>query len=323
MKRIVNFKKTFTLLVAAVMLISAFAGCSDVKRDSSGKLKIVTTIFPEYDWMKNLTKDVETVELTMLLDKGVDLHSYQPTADDIISISDCDMFVYVGGESDEWVDDALKESTNKDMTVINLLEILGDAAKEEETVEGMQEDADENDGDEVEYDEHVWLSLKNAKTLCSKICEKLIEKDAAHKTTYTDNLKTYIAELDKLDAQYKAVCGSAKNKTLVFGDRFPFRYMTDDYGLTYYAAFSGCSAESEASFKTVVFLAEKLNRLKLGSILTIDGSDQKLAQSIVDTAKAKNVDILTLHSMQSATADGETYLNIMHDNLEVLKKALN
>ena len=262
-------KNVFSALLAALMLAGMLAGCmnssevpmgsataapSQTEAPAHTKISIVTTIFPEYDWVREILGDkADSAEITMLLDNGVDLHSYQPTADDLIKISDCDLFVYVGGESDGWVDDALKNATNKNRKVINLLEILGDSVKEEETVEGMQEE--EEDHEEKEYDEHVWLSLKNAKTLVGAISAALQELDPGNKDTYATNAAAYIEKLSALDGEYQAAVSAGTYQTLLFGDRFPFRYLVDDYGLSYYAAFVGCSAESEASFETVSFLA--------------------------------------------------------------------
>lgn len=293
---------------------------------SADKLKIVTTIFPEYDWVRQIAGDqISNMELTMLLDNGVDLHNYQPTADDIMKISDCDIFVYVGGESDEWVEDALKEAVNKDMQVINLLEVLGDSVKTEEMVEGMQETEHDHEHEE-EADEHVWLSLKNAQTLSNAIASALETADPANKETYAANAASYVEKLAALDTQYQEVVDIASQKTLLFGDRFPFRYLVDDYGLSYYAAFAGCSAESEASFETISFLAQKVDELGLKNVLTIEKSDQKITKTIIENTRDKNQNILTLDSMQSTTSDdvanGTTYLSVMENNLSVLKEAL-
>ena len=335
-------KKISALLLALLMLVGVLAGCgkqNDTDK-TDNKLNIVTTIFPEYDWVREILGDkAENAEITMLLDNGIDLHSYQPTADDIVKISDCDLFIYVGGESDEWVDDALKNATNKDMKVINLLDVLGDYVKTEETVEGMQEeehdhedddeheDADSNDHEEeVEYDEHVWLSLKNAEVLVNAISNALQEIDPDNKDTYATNSASYVKKLSALDADYKAVVDAASNKTVLFGDRFPFRYLVDDYGLSYYAAFVGCSAETEASFETVSFLAKKVDELKLPCVLTIEGTQHKIAETIVENTTEKNQKILTMDSMQSTTSkdvkNGTTYLSVMEKNLSVLKEAL-
>ena len=315
-------KRIISVLLCAVVLIAAFAGCGSAKSGSGKQLKIIATIYPEYEWVKQIVGDVDNVEVDLLLDKGVDLHSFQPTAKDIINISSSDVFIYVGGESDKWVDDVLKEAQNKDIKALNLIEALGDMAKEEKTVEGMQSE-DEGEEDEKEIDEHIWLSVKNASKLCKSIADTLGEKDPDNKETYSKNSEAYIAKLNELDGQYEQACKSAKNNTLIFADRFPFRYLTDDYKLKYYAAFSGCSAESEASFKTLVFLANKLDELKLNKLIIIAGSDKKIADAVIDTAKTKDVEVLTLNSMQSAVGDDDTYLSIMQSNLEVLKKALN
>lgn len=331
---------------------------SSAKIDSDKKkLSVVCTIFPEYDWVKEIIAGKEDkYEVTMLLDKGTDLHSYQPTADDIAKISACDLFIYVGGESDGWVDDALKESSNPNMQVINLMEVMGDSAKEEEVKEGMQaeeehdhdhdgeaaehdhdhdkeanhdhdHDHDNTDEAEIEYDEHVWLSLRNTKKLVAEI-EKAVEKiDAENKQVYEENTSKYLSKLDELDKEYEKAVSEAKRKTVLFGDRFPFRYMVDDYGLDYYAAFVGCSAETEASFNTVVFLANKVDELNLPVVLTIEKSDQKIAKTIIENTKEKNQKIEVMNSLQSVTGDeaknGTSYYSVMKDNLEVLKKALN
>ncbi len=270
----------------------------------------------------------------MLLDNGVDLHSYQPTAQDILKISTCDLFIYVGGESDGWVSDALQEAANKDMKVIDLLDVLDDAIKEEEIVEGMEAGEEHGDGEDEEheeeegpeYDEHVWLSLRNAKVLCEAITNALTEIDPDHAADYRSNLTSYGEKLDALDAAYQSAVDSASRKTLLFGDRFPFRYLVDDYGLSYYAAFAGCSAETEASFRTITFLADKADEFGLTSVLTIESSDQKIAQTIIQNTKEKNQNILTLNSMQSVTSNdvaaGSGYLSIMESNLDVLKEAL-
>lgn len=293
--------------------------------ESGEKLSIVATIFPEYDWVREIMGDkFADADVTFLLDNGVDLHSYQPTADDILKISECDVFIYVGGESDEWVEDVMKNATNKDMKVINLLEVLGSSVKEEELVEGMQ--GEEGEEGEVEYDEHVWLSLKNAQTLCSVIADTLKEIDPADADTYDINVTAYNEKLAALDEEYKAAVDAASTKTILFGDRFPFRYMVDDYGIDYYAAFVGCSAESEASFETIMFLAKKVDELGLKSICTIENTDKKIAETIKETTGTKNQKILTIDSLQSTTSsdldDGKTYLQTMTDNLEVLKQAL-
>ena len=351
-------KKTISLFVTILMVASLFAfGAKETNAATNSALKIVTTIFPEYDWVKNIIgENPANAEITMLLGTGTDLHSYQPTVADIMKISTCDLFIYVGGESDEWVEDALKESVNKDMVVINLLDVLGDKVKEEELIEGMQEaehdhdheseeagehhhDHDDDDDDEAEehhhhhhdeeeaeYDEHVWLSLRNAAILCDAITDAVCKIDAKNAAVYKSNAASYISKLNALDAQYADAVTSAAKNTLLFGDRFPFRYLIDDYNLNYYAAFVGCSAETEASFETIAFLSKKVDEFSLNAIMTIEGNNHKIAQTIAQNTKNKNQKILTLDSMQSVTSkdvkSGADYLAIMEKNLETLKDAL-
>lgn len=329
-------KKIIATLISAVMLAGMFTACGVANASDDKKLEIVTTIFPEYDWVMNVLGDKkDDANVTLLLDSGVDLHSYQPTANDVLKISSCDLFVYVGGESDGWVDDALAEAVNKDMIVINLLEVLGDSVKEEELVEGMQgeeeeeENADADAGEEeeeVEYDEHVWLSLKNAAILVDSIADAVSELDQENAAAYEANASAYIDQLNALDQEYAAAVESAAFDTLLFGDRVPFRYMVDDYGLTYYAAFVGCSAETEASFETIIFLSQKVDELGLPAVLTIEGPDKSIANTIIDNTSGRDQSVLTMDSMQSVTAgdvaDGVTYLSIMEGNLDVLKEAL-
>lgn len=330
-------KKVTAIILSVLLICCAFAGCraNDTKVNETSKnnekINIVTTIFPIYDWTREIVGGQDNVNLTMLLDKGVDLHSFQPTADDIVKMSTCDMFIYVGGESDEWVDDALKEATNKNMVVINLLNVLGNSVKEEEVKEGMEAEEEHEEGredheEEPEYDEHVWLSVKNAKVLCDKISTELCKMDAANQEAYKSNTTAYTAKLDSLDQDYEAAVKNAGVKTVLFGDRFPFRYLVDDYGLDYYAAFVGCSAESEASFETIAFLAKKVDELGLKSICQIESADGKIAQTIKDNTKSKNQEIITFDSLQSTTGEqaksGTTYLSVMQKNLESLKAAL-
>lgn len=320
------------VIISLALTASTFAAKKTDKKDD--KLKVVTTIFPQYDWTREIMGDkASSAQLTLLVGNGVDLHSYQPSIQDIAKISTADIFIYVGGESDGWVKDALKNATNKNMKVINLLEVLGDKVKAEEIKEGMQaeeeehEDHDHDDDEEVEYDEHVWLSVRNAKILSAEITAALCEKDAANAAVYKANYTAYAAKLDALDKDYTAVVASAAKKTILFGDRFPFRYLTDDYGLDYYAAFVGCSAETEASFETVVFLSKKVDELGLNTVFKIESGDGKIARTIVQNTKNKTAKVLSLDSIQSTTLKqanaGTTYLKIMEDNLKVLKEALN
>ena len=330
-------KGSLAILLGVMSISIPFAGIHTAEakttEETDKKLNIVTTIFPEYDWTRAILGDrADDVNLTMLLDNGTDLHSFQPAVKDIMKVSSCDLLIYVGGESDQWIEDALESAQNKDMKTINLMEVLGDSIKEEETVEGMQEsdhdhDHDHEDEEEKEYDEHVWTSMRNAEVICDAIAATLEEMDPENKEIYQSNAETHKEKLSALDEEYQETVDSAKQKTLIFADRFPFRYLVDDYGLNYYAAFSGCSAESEASFKTVTFLAGKVDELGVKSVLTMEKSDDRIAQTVIENTKAKDQKILQLNSMQSITseeiADGATYLSVMEDNLGVLKEALN
>ncbi|MBO5564811.1 MAG: zinc ABC transporter substrate-binding protein [Lachnospiraceae bacterium] len=344
-------KRIIGILSAMLFILLTLGGCGNTAGSApdaaAGKegdsLHIVTTIFPEYDWVRNvLGENPAGITTTFLLDAGVDLHSFQPAAEDILKISTCDLFLYVGGESEEWVQDALQEKVNENMIVLNLLDLLGERVKEEELVEGMQEEdhdheheeehedpsGEDHDHDEehAEYDEHVWLSLKNAMVLVEEIEKAIAAMDPANEAVYRENAEAYIASLAALDQQYADMVAAAEGKTLLFGDRFPFRYLTEDYGLSYYAAFAGCSAETEASFETVVFLAEKTDALSLPAVLTIEGGDGKIAETIVQATTKKDQKILTLDSMQSTTAHdaeyGASYLSIMENNLRVIQEAL-
>ena len=369
-------RKGIVIVMAVMLILGCLTACGSEKNADStgtstkadgGKMQIVTTIFPEYDWVMNvLGENPAGAEVTMLLDNGVDLHSYQPSAADILKISTCDLFIYIGGESDTWVKDALKEATNKNMIVINLMETLGDSVKEEEIVEGMEghdhdhgEDADhdhegENEhkedadhdheggsehkedadhdhedghkGGDIEYDEHIWLSLRNASVAVKAISDAVRKIDPAHDGVYEKNCTAYQEKLKNLDDEFKKVVDGASVKTLLFGDRFPFRYFVDDYGLDYYAAFVGCSAETEASFETIIFLANKVDELSLHAVMTIEGTDHRIAETIINNTTAKNAQLMSMDSMQSTSMkdvqNGVTYLSIMEKNLSVLKEAL-
>ncbi len=314
---------------ASALLTSAifFTGCSEnTSVSSEDKLTVVTTIFPIYDWTKQLTENSDGTELILLADNGTDMHSFQPSAEDIVQISDCDLFICIGGESDQWTEDVLKNAANTNITVLKLLDVPEIAVKTTEHTEGMQETEHEEDDTHEEYDEHIWLSPKNAKLACAEIAEKLSAINPSDSGTYSENLDAYIQNLDKLDSDYSSVLSESETKTLLFADRFPFRYMTDDYGLDYFAAFDGCSSETQASFETVAFLADKLDELDLSSVMITESSDGKLAQTVISVTEGKNIQIFTLNSMQSvSTADienGTSYLSVMENNLETLRSAL-
>lgn len=344
-------KKILGLAGAGLIAAGIFAGCAggssqNTTGGNNEKIKVVTTIYPEYDWVKNVAGNSGNVDVELLLKNGIDIHNYSPSVEDMAKISDCDLFIYVGGPSDKWVEGALKNAANKNMKVIKLLDVVADNLKEEETVEGMQDadhdhdhDHEESHGgenaneshneekDTTEYDEHVWLSLRNTERFVDEIKNNLVELDSSNADAYSSNAKAYNGELESLDKEYTQAVSSSSLKTILVADRFPFRYMVDDYGLSYYAAFDGCAAETNASFETIAFLSNKVDELNLKHVLKIDGSDGKIAKAVVDNTKNKNQEILELDSMQSVNDDeingGTTYLSIMKNNLEVLKKALS
>lgn len=322
-------KKLLSLITAALLL--AGANCFAAKKS------IVCTTYPQYDWVMNILGSKSEFEVTLLQDKGTDLHSFQPSFKDITKVADCDLFVYVGGESDTWVGDALKNSRNKNQIAVNMMEVLGDKVREEEIVEGMQAEEEEDEDldheeaghhhDEApEYDEHVWLSLRNAEVVVNALAQNIAKLDVKNANLYTENAAAYSKQLADLDAEYLKMVKAAVKKTVLFGDRFPFRYLVDDYGIKYYAAFVGCSAESEASFETIKFLAGKVDELGLSSVLTIEKSDKKIAKTIVQSSNNKNCKILEMNSIQSVTKkdikNGISYLKIMKGNLDVLKESL-
>jgi len=318
--------KRYTIILVTILLIlTVTAGCK--AQTKSGKTSIVCTIFPQYDWVKQILGEyADSFDITLLSGNSIDLHNYQPSVSDIITISNCDLFIYVGGESDEWVDTALTQSTNKSMRIVNLLDLLGDNAKPEEIIEGMESEEEGESAEEEEYDEHVWLSLKNAQIFCSVIADALCEIDKVNATTYRHNQTAYLEKLHTLDTKYQQALSIVPTKTILVGDRFPFRYLVDDYGLSYYAAFVGCSAETEASFETIIFLARKVNEFKLKSIVVTESADQSIAKTIRDNTTDKNQQVYVLNAMQSIgetdIARGITYLSIMESNLEVLKEVL-
>lgn len=330
-------KKIFTAALA-VAGACVFAGCTGAGTvgttettethvsEDEYKMKIVTTTFPQYDWVKNvLGERANEVEITLLCDNGTDMHSYQPTFEDVMKISEADVFLYVGGESDEWVTNIIRDANREEKFAFSLIEMLGDRVKEEERPEGMQENGEEEE--EKQVDEHVWLSLKNAEILAEEIAEILIVLDEdTSPDFYQDNTEKYIKELEMLDSEYTDAVNSASVKTLLFADRFPFRYMTDDYGIEYYAAFDGCEADTEASFETIAFLSKKVDELSLKNIIKIDGSDGKIAETIKSNTQSKDQNIIELDSMQSVKDSdieaGTSYISIMEKNLKVLKEAL-
>ncbi|MCR4743213.1 MAG: metal ABC transporter substrate-binding protein [Treponema sp.] len=317
----------------SLLCLSLFcSSCKAKQIDLSGKFKIVTTIFPLFEWTHNLSyADNNTADnkiLTLLVKNGIDLHSYQPSVAEISQISNADLFIYVGGESDYWVKNALSQASNKNMIVINLMDVLKDHLKEEESFIGDSQEGEEECEieEEMEYDEHVWLSVKNAKICVQAISQALISADPQNKELYNRRLADYMNKLNALDLSFEKDLKAMPKDTLIVCDRFPFKYLFDDYGIKYYAAFKGCSAETEASFETVSFLSNKVSEIDAKAVLVTESSDKKLAKTIIYNSENKFADIYVIDSLQSTSLreafNGKTYLASMYANLTNIKKAL-
>lgn len=315
-----KFLITLSCILALSSALAALAGCNATNPD--GSIDVVCTIFPQYDWTCKLTEGAEDVNITLLQDSGIDLHNYQPTAADKVKIMNCDLLIFVGGESDKWVEDMLGGAKNTERKILRLLDEVN--ALDEEEVPGGEHDHEEEEGAK---DEHVWLSLKNADVLCRAIAKALQQIDPENEILYENNMHQYVMELNALEGEYAAATADPARKILLFGDRFPFRYLAEDYGLTYFAAFSGCSAETEASFEVIKTLAEAADNNALPYILVLEGSDKKIAEQIRNSTSNHDQTILEMNSLQSVTrkqiGDGVSYLSLMRGNLETLKTVLN
>ena len=337
MKRILTI---ISILTAAAMFFTACSGrnTATISENESKKISVVATIFPQYDFIRQIAGD--NVELSMLLPPGAESHSFDPTPQDIIRIQNSDMFIYVGGESDSWIDDILSSMDTSNMEIVSLMNLVD--IVEEEIVEGMEDDHEhDDDGEheeaaeqhddsghddsehEVEYDEHVWTSPRNAMIIVQSLSDMLCVLDPANASIYEQNTASYLEELENLDNTFKEAVSAGSRKTLVFGDRFPFRYFADAYGLDYFAAFPGCSTETEASASTVAFLIDKVKEENIPAVFHIEFSNEKMANTISEATGAEK---LLLHSCHNITKDdfenGITYLELMTCNVDTLKEAL-
>lgn len=324
-------KRFISIMVMVLLLMSVSAGCGKTGNSDSGsagsdeKISIVATTFAPYDFARVIGGD--KADVAMLLPPASESHSYEPTPQDIIKIKNCDVFIYVGGESDEWVNGILESMDTGKMKIVSLIDCVD--AVEEETVEGMEPEHDHEDegaadgGEAPEYDEHVWTSPGNAKLIVQKISDALCETDAANAAVYEKNTSAYLVKLDQLDADFQAVVDGAVRKTIVFGDRFPFRYFADAYGLDYFAAFPGCSTETEASAATVKFLIDKINTEHIPVVFHIELSNEKMANTISEATGAKVLLLHACHNVSKADFEnGESYLSLMEKNVDALKEAL-
>ena len=336
-------KRIISLLLALALSLSLAACAAPAEKADGGKLQIVTTLFPYYDFARAIAQD--RADVTLLLSPGREAHSFEPTPLDAVTISEADVFLYNGGEGEYWVESML-DAAGEHIAVASRMMDYVDALNEE-YVEGMQgadghdhdhehgshddhddhdhdHEEDEHDSDEVEYDEHIWTSPKNAVVLCRAVCDAICRADAENAAFYRANCENYCAQLEDLDARFAALCESAPRRLLIFADRFPMLYFCREYGLDYRAAFHGCSGDTEPSLATIKFLIDKVENENIPVVYTIDFGTKKVA-AVVSECTGAAVD--TLYSMQTVSrADfdaGETYLTLMERNYEALRKGLN
>ncbi len=320
--------KKINLIIIITFISLTFVGCNTIKEnnttENNNKINVVTTIFPTYDFVRQIGG--ENVNVTMLLKPGQEAHSYEPTPKDILNIQNSDLFIYVGGENDVWVDEILDSMENNRPQTLKLLDITN--TLEEEIVEGMEDEHnhhhDHSHEDEASIDEHVWTSPKNSILIVKEINNILSEKDEKNSNIYNTNAENYIKSLENLDEKFRQVVDSSKRKTVLFGDRFPFIYFAKEYGINYYAAFSGCSTETEASPKTITFLINKVKEEQIPVVFTIEFSNGKIADTIVEATDTKKLMLNSGHNLTKEQLEsGVTYLSLMEENVEILREALN
>lgn len=333
-------KRIISLLLALALTLSLTACTAPAEKADGGKLQIVTTLFPYYDFARAIAQD--RADVTLLLSPGREAHSFEPTPLDAVTISEADVFLYNGGEGEYWVESMLDAAGEHIAVASRMMDYID--ALNEEYVEGMQgadghdhdhehgshddhdhdHEEDEHDSDEIEYDEHIWTSPKNAVVLCRAVCDAICRADAENAAFYRANCENYCAQLEDLDARFAALCESAPRRLLIFADRFPMLYFCREYGLDYRAAFHGCSGDTEPSLATIKFLIDKVEDENIPVVYTIDFGTKKVAAVVSECTGAA---IETLYSMQTVSrADfdaGETYLTLMERNFEALRKGLN
>lgn len=329
--------KRFTALAAAVALAVSLCACTPRAGTDSGRLRVVCTLFPYYDFVRQIGG--EDVDVTLLVPAGRETHSFEPTPLDVITISEAEVFVYNGGESEAWVEDILSAAGENIPYRLAMMDCVETRA--EEFAEGMQgghdhgdhdehDEHDEHDGhlhdgheEELEYDEHIWTSPVNAMALCRALCDTLCQADPDNADGYRARLEAYLVQLQTLDGTFREIVEDGTRRLVVFGDRFPLLYFCREYGLDYRAAFHGCSGDTEPSLATLKYLIDKVNQEDIPVVYTIELSSQKVANAIAETTGAR---VLTFHSCQTLTRQefdgGETYLSLMWKNVDVLKEGL-
>lgn len=321
-----RFNRITAVILALILTVVSITSCTGAEKPvDSDKISIITTIFPPYDFAKQIAG--EYADVAMLLPPGSESHSYEPSPKDIISIQSCDIFIYGGGESDSWVDGILSDIDTSAVKVIAMMDET--EAMQEEISEGMMEEHEnghdsKSDGIYDGYDEHVWTSPKNAEKICEAICRELCLIDEQNSQYYKQSCKEYISKLEQLDLRFEQIVNNAKRKSMVFGDRFPFLYFVKEYGLSYWAAFPGCSSETEASASTIAFLTDKVKNENIPVVFYIEFSNHKIADAIAEAVGAK---IMLFHSCHTVSKDeleaGVTYIELMNSNADNLEEALN
>lgn len=323
------------ILLIVLLLSMALTACGS-PAPKGDKLSIVTTSFPQYDWARQvLGERTSQVDLVLLQDSGIDPHSFQPSTKDFVKIANADFFIYGGGPSDSWAAEALKNADNPKLVALNLIEELGPQVKligESESREYEGEESEDhalNDGHDhsSEIDEHIWLSLKNAATMTRSISEILCTLDPAHAKEYSQNADNYITELNDLDQKYESTLAEAPQKLVIVADRFPFRYLFNDYDIEFFAAFDGCSSDSEASFDTIISLAQKADENNINKFIVTESSNKKIADALIKNSTLSDHEILVLNALQSVTRDdiaaGMSYVKYMEENLKTLRLVLD
>ena len=306
-------------LLLSLAACGARGGEADAEGQSNNGLTIVTTLFPAYDFARELCGG--RCEIVLLVPPGAETHSYEPTPQDLLRIQSCDLLICNGGESEAWLD-TLLDGADGAFAVLSMLDCVD--ALEEEHKEGMQRSREEEDEeDEIEYDEHVWTSPRNAAVICRAICEELCALDEAGAEEYRGNCESYCAKLDELDAAFRDVVAGARGNCLVFADRFPARYFVEEYGLDYFAAFPGCADDTEPSARTVAFLIDRVREQDIPAVLYIEYSDQKMADVVCEDTGCEKRLFHTCHTVSAEDLkNGATYLGLMWANTESVKEAL-
>ena len=318
-------KKGFCLLMLCALLLTGCGAKESAEQTEEGEktLKIVATVFPAYDFAR--TCGGEGVEVTLLLPPGTESHSYEPTPADILAVQECDLFLYLGGASDAWVDTILSaaEPTGRTLKLMDCVDLL-----EEETVEGMEEEKHDHDHEEElgqvkEYDEHVWTSPRNAARIVRDIADVMGELAPESAEAFRTRGEAYAEQIEVLDQQFRDFFDSLPSRTIVFGDRFPLRYFAEEYDLDYYAAFPGCSTQTEPSAATIAFLTDKVRDEHISTVWYIEFSNHLVADSIAEATGTKTAMFHTCHNVSQEEMDsGATYLSLMEGNLETLRANL-